>query len=124
MRIIFKIIVLALFAAGASFLLTRENRPSILRSVTAPQVSIATLIDDSERYSDTAVRITGQVVPTTRLSIFGFGAFQLQDATGATIFVFSRGQSLPATGSTATILGTFKPIFQAGSFSYPVLVQD
>jgi hypothetical protein len=124
MRIILKIIVLALFAAGASFLVARENRPSLLRGVIAPQVAIATLITDSERYSDSPVRITGQVVPATRLSIFGFGGFQLRDSSGATIFVLSRGQSLPATGGTATILGTFKPIFQAGSFSYPVLVQD
>lgn len=123
MRILLKIIVLALFVAGTSLLLTREERPSLLRVAMAPQVSIATLITDRERYSDTVVRVTGQVVPATRLFIFGFGVFQLQDATGATILVFSRGQSVPAIGSTATVLGTYKPLLQAGSFSYPVLMQ-
>lgn len=124
MKILFKIVVLALFAAAASFLLTHRDGPNVLRSVTTPQVAIAALIADSEHYSDTPVQVTGQVVPTTRFSILGYGLFQLQDPTGATILIVSRGQSIPPTGATTTIVGVFKTAFQIAAFSYPVVVQD
>jgi hypothetical protein len=116
--------VLALFAAAASFLLTDRKGPAVLRTVTTAQVPIAALISDGEHYSDTPVQITGQVVPATRFSILGFGAFQLRDATGATILVVSRGQSIPPTGGTITLTGVFKTAFQAGPFTYPVVVHD
>lgn len=121
---IFRIIVLMLFATSTSVLLTRGTKPSMFQGVVAPHVTIATLVADGERYSDTQVRITGQVVPETRFSLFGIGGYQLREATGATVFVFSRGQSIPPIGSTATILGSLKSILQAGSFNYPVFVQE
>jgi hypothetical protein len=123
-KALFKVIVLAAFAAVASFVITHRNAPTALRSVTTPQVSIATLISDGEHYSDAPVRITGQVVPTTRFSVLGYGMFQLRDATGATILVVSRGQSIPPIGGTTTLMGVFKSAFQVGPFNYPVVVQD
>lgn len=124
MKIIVKAAVLALLAAAASFLLTDRKGPAVLRAVTTPQVSIATLISDGERYSGASVQINGQVVPATRFSVLGFAAFQLRDATGASILVVSRGQSIPPTGSAITLTGVFKTAFQAGPFTYPVVVQD
>lgn len=123
-KLLIRVIVLAFFAAIASFVLSRRDGPTVLRSVTTPQVPIATLISNSEHYSDMPVEITGEVVPTTRFSILGYGTFQLRDTTGATILIVSHGQSLPPTGGTITLMGVFKMAFQAGSYGYPVVIQD
>jgi hypothetical protein len=71
MNALFKIVVLAVFAA-AFFVITHRNGPGVLRSVTAPKVPIATLLSDGEQYSDAPVQITGQVIPTTRFSVLGY----------------------------------------------------
>jgi hypothetical protein len=123
-KILFKVTVLAILGAAASFVLTHRNGPAMLRSVTTPEVPIATLISDGEHYSDAPVQITGQVIPTTRFSVLGYGVFQLHDAAGTTILVVSRGQSIPPAGGITTLRGVFKSAFQIGSFNYPVVVQD
>jgi hypothetical protein len=119
-----KFTIVAIFCAATSFLATHRTGPAVLRSAVTPQVTIAALLADKDRFSNSAVRVSGTIASHGRFAILGYGGFRLRDQTGAAITVLSHGAGVPPVGTALTVMGIYKNAFQVGSFDVPVIVQD
>lgn len=119
-----KLLVVATLLAATTFLATHRTGPAVLRSAVTPRITIAALLADKDRYANSAVQVSGVVVPQGRVGVLGYGVFRLLDETGMAITVVSHGAGAPLTGIDLTVMGVFKSAFQLGSFDLPVIVQD
>lgn len=76
---------------------------------------IKTLLDDPGRYDGTVVRVAGKV--TTSVGLLGYGAYRVDDGTGAILVVAQHG--VPREGAEVGVEGTFHSVFtfhdQAGA---------
>lgn len=76
---------------------------------------IKTLLDDPSRYDNTIVRVAGKV--TTSVGLLGYGAYRVDDGTGAILVVAQHG--VPREGAEVGVEGTFHSVFtfhdQAGA---------
>ncbi len=81
---------------------------------------IKTLLDDPSRFDKQTVRIAGNV--TKSLGILGYGAYQIDDGTGA-IAVVSQGGGAPREGAKVGVEGEFRSAFTLGSTTAAVIME-
>lgn len=87
------------------------------RTDTTP---IKTLLDDPGRFDGQVVRISGDV--TGSVGVLGYGAYQVNDGTGALTVVSEQGGA-PRQGAKIGVEGTFRAAFTLKTETAAVLVE-
>jgi len=82
--------------------------------------SIKTLLDDPARFDKQTVRIAGDV--TSSFGILGYGAYRVDDGTGAIAVVTKEGGA-PRQGAKVGVEGEFRSAFVLGSETAAAIVE-
>jgi hypothetical protein len=82
---------------------------------------IKTLLDNPGSYDGKTVRIAGDV--TGAVGVLGYGAYRLNDGTGAILVVTKEGGA-PREGAKVSVEGRFRAAFTLGSETAAVVQED
>jgi hypothetical protein len=104
-----KLLIFATLLAATTFFATHGTGPAVLRSAVTPKIAIAALLADRDRYANSAVQVSGVVVPQGRVGALGYGVFRLGDETGMAITVVSHDTGAPPTGINLAVMGVLAP---------------
>ena len=103
---------------GVSVLLTVMTA---LLAACPPRVSIRDINRDPGRYANRDLSVGGRV--SNSFGALGAGVYEIDDGTG-TIWVYSQGFGVPASGSRVGVTGQISQGFSFGGRSFAVILRE
>jgi hypothetical protein len=94
---------------------------TLLLAGCPPRVSIRDINRDPSRYANREVNVGGRV--SNSLGALGTGVYELDDGSG-TIWVYSQGHGVPASGVKVGVRGRVTQGFRFGGRSFAVILLE
>jgi hypothetical protein len=94
---------------------------TLVLTACPPRVSIRDINRDPSRYANRDVSVGGRV--SNSLGAMGSGVYELDDGTG-TIWVYSGGFGVPASGTKVGVTGRITQGFSFGGRSFAVILHE
>lgn len=93
----------------------------LLLTACPPRVSIRDINRDPGRYMNRDISVGGRV--SNSFGALGNGVYEVDDGTG-TIWVYSQGFGVPASGSKVGVTGQLSQGFSFGGRSFAVILRE
>jgi hypothetical protein len=94
---------------------------TLLLAACPPRVSIRDINRDPGRYANRDISVGGRV--SNSFGALGNGVYEIDDGTG-TIWVYSQGFGVPASGSKVGVTGQISQGFSFGGRSFAVILRE
>ena len=94
---------------------------TLLLAACPPRVSIRDINRDPGRYMNREIGIGGRV--SNSFGAMGNGVYEIDDGTG-TIWVYSQGYGVPASGTKVGVVGRISQGFSFGGRSFAVVLRE
>jgi hypothetical protein len=94
---------------------------TLLLAGCPPRVSIRDINRDPGRYANRDISVGGRV--SNSFGALGNGVYEIDDSTG-TIWVYSQGYGVPASGTKVGVTGRISQGFSFGGRSFAVILRE
>jgi hypothetical protein len=94
---------------------------TLLLAGCPPRVSIRDINRDPGRYANRDISVGGRV--SNSFGAMGNGVYEIDDGTG-TMWVYSQGFGVPASGSKVGVTGQISQGFSFGGRSFAVILRE
>jgi hypothetical protein len=94
---------------------------ALLLAACPPRVSIRDINRDPGRYTNRDISVGGRV--SNSFGALGNGVYEIDDGTG-TIWVYSQGYGVPASGTKVGVTGQISQGFSFGGRSFAVILRE
>lgn len=94
---------------------------TLLLAACPPRVSIRDINRDPGRYANRDISVGGRV--SNSFGALGNGVYEIDDGTG-TIWVYSQGYGVPASGTKVGVTGRISQGFSFGGRSFAVVLRE
>ena len=94
---------------------------TLLLAACPPRISIRDINRDPGRYANRDISVGGRV--SNSFGALGNGVYEIDDGTG-TIWVYSQGYGVPASGTKVGVTGQISQGFSFGGRSFAVILRE